>query len=117
MLSIEAKQLEARIEDQENGKSRDKSGIQHAGKTAEQLRQEYSHLSIDGTLKKYYKSMRSSARPVRASIVEGQSSLPAVVVKVSISGVFNAYLILEQDVRGRCLSISRIAVFGAGEEV
>ncbi|KAF9285744.1 Mediator of RNA polymerase II transcription subunit 27 [Mortierella antarctica] len=95
-VSIEAKQLEARMEDQDNGKSKDIVG--------------------DATLRKFYKSMKSAGRQVRASRVEGQSSLPTAVIKVTISAVMNAYLVLERNDQSRCMSVSRIVVFGAGEE-
>ncbi|KAF9324535.1 Mediator of RNA polymerase II transcription subunit 27 [Podila minutissima] len=115
-VSIEAKQLEARMEDQDNGKSKDIAGSQPKGKTAEQISLEYTDLSIDATLRKFYKSMKSAGRLVRASRVEGQSSLPTAVIKVTISAVMNAYLVLERDDQSRCMSVSRIVVFGAGEE-
>lgn len=34
-----------------------------------------------------------------------------------MSGVMNAFIVLEANRKGRCLSISRLVVFGAGEEV
>ncbi|KAG9062916.1 hypothetical protein KI688_004513 [Linnemannia hyalina] len=39
-------------------------------------------------------------------------SLPGV----NVSGVMNAFIVLEANRKGRCLSISRLVVFGAGEE-
>ncbi|KAF8922841.1 hypothetical protein BGZ52_010873, partial [Haplosporangium bisporale] len=114
--SIETKQLEARMEDQDSGKSKDAVGGQPIGKTADQISQEYKDLSIDATLRKFYKSMKSAGRTVRASRVEGQSSLPTAVIKVTISSVLHAYLVLERDDQSRCVSVSRIVAFGAGEE-
>ncbi|KAF9403098.1 hypothetical protein BGX21_007109 [Mortierella sp. AD011] len=36
---------------------------------------------------------------------------------VNVSGVMNVFIVMETDKKGRCKSISRLVVFGAGETV
>ncbi|KAF9428392.1 hypothetical protein BGZ94_002570 [Podila epigama] len=116
-VSIESKQLEARSEELEGKVTKIDSGTQSSSKSTRQKTQNYTDLSIDETLRVFCRAMKAEGRHIRATRVQGQASLPSTVIKVKIAAVFSAYLVVERDEQGRCISISRIVVFGAGEEM
>ncbi|KAF9985203.1 hypothetical protein BGZ75_003258 [Mortierella antarctica] len=79
-------------------------------------RREYLNLSVDDTLRWFKRSARQSGLRVFAVRLGDQPSLPFSIVKVCIAGVLNAFIVMETSKKGRCLAISRLVVFGAGEE-
>ncbi|GJJ78764.1 mediator of RNA polymerase II transcription subunit 27 [Entomortierella parvispora] len=114
-ISLESKQKEA-----QNERNSDESSIRGAGHSADEAsdakKQEYLLLSIDDTIRWFTRSMKKAGRKVYATRPEVQPSLPFATVKVNVAGVMNVIIVMETNKRGRCISISRLAVFGAGEE-
>ncbi|KAG0267259.1 hypothetical protein BG011_007670 [Mortierella polycephala] len=115
-ISLEAKQKNALQEEKAvEGSMRTKFGATETS-IDNQASQDYLNLSIDDTLRFFSRSMRKSGRKVRASRMENQPPGPFTILKVNVAGVMNAMIVMETNKRDRCLSISRLVVFGAGEE-
>ncbi|KAF9127497.1 hypothetical protein BGW39_005831 [Mortierella sp. 14UC] len=68
------------------------------------------------TLRWFERKARKSGTKIHASRLETQHSYPFYTLKVNVSGVMDAFIVLEANKKGRCLSISRLVVFGVGEE-
>ncbi|CAO3570199.1 unnamed protein product [Mortierella alpina] len=77
---------------------------------------EYLNLSIDDTLRWFKRSAKKSGLQVCAFRLGDQPSLPFSIVKICIADVLNAFIVMETSKKDRCLAISRLVVFGAGEE-
>ncbi|KAG0013726.1 hypothetical protein BGZ80_010891 [Entomortierella chlamydospora] len=57
---------------------------------------------------------------IQAALERNQNSLQDIehmINSVSVSGVMNVFIVMETNKKGRCKSISRLVVFGAGETV
>ncbi|KAG9322082.1 hypothetical protein KVV02_005010 [Mortierella alpina] len=114
-LSIKSKQDEAE-EGQQAAKINPQSSVGAESTLESTKRREYLNLSIDDTLRWFKRSARQSGLRVFAVRLGDQPSLPFSIVKVCIAGVLNAFIVMETSKKGRCLAISRLVVFGAGEE-
>ncbi|KAF9926778.1 hypothetical protein FBU30_003689 [Linnemannia zychae] len=115
-ISLEAKQKEAQIEDKKNAiPAKPVSGITTA--TFETNKgPEYANLSVDDTLRWFERKSRKAGIKVRATRLETQQSFPFSTLKVHVAGVMNVFIVMETNKKGYCISISRLVVFGAGEE-
>ncbi|KAF8943415.1 hypothetical protein BGZ47_005441 [Haplosporangium gracile] len=115
-ISLETKQKEVQQEDKDNAiPAKPLPGVATATFESEKG-PEYANLSVDDTLRWFERKARKLVTKVRASRLETQQSFPFSTLKVNVSGVMNAFIVLEANKKGRCLSISRLVVFGAGEE-
>ncbi|KAF9539680.1 hypothetical protein EC957_005140 [Mortierella hygrophila] len=115
-ISLETKQKEAQQEDKDNAvPTKPLPGVVAATFESEKG-PEYANLSVDDTLRWFERKVRKSGTKVRASRLETQQSFPFSTLKINVSGVMNAFIVLEANRKGRCQSISRLVVFGAGEE-
>ncbi|KAF9915908.1 hypothetical protein BX616_005084 [Lobosporangium transversale] len=115
-ISIEVKRKEASEEEKNNAIPIRKTSGEAGGSIIELKNKEYQNLSVDDTLRWFSRTMRKSSQKVRATRLDTQDSMPFTTVKVSVSGVMNAFIVMETNKKGRCTSISRLVVFGAGEE-
>ncbi|KAK3816868.1 MAG: hypothetical protein J3R72DRAFT_460928 [Linnemannia gamsii] len=113
-ISLETKQKEAQ-QDENAMPTNPLPGVATATFESE-MAPEYANLSVDDTLRWFERKARKSGSKVRASRLETQQSFTFSTLKVNVSGVLNAFIVLEANKKGRCLSISRLVVFGAGEE-
>ncbi|KAI1307886.1 hypothetical protein EDD11_004358 [Mortierella claussenii] len=114
--SLEAKLKEAQQEAQSHAGSSWETSGEAKGPKIEQKSAEYQNLSIDDTLRWFSRSKRKSGQKVRATRLDHQPSMPFTTVKVHVSRVMNAFIVMEANKKGRCTSISRLVVFGAGED-
>ncbi|KAH7046504.1 mediator complex subunit 27-domain-containing protein [Linnemannia elongata] len=114
-ISLETKQKEAQQEDKNAIPTKPLPGVVVATFESEKG-PEYANLSVEDTLRWFERKVRKSGTKVRASRLETQQSSPFSTLKVNVSGVMNAFIVLEANKKGRCQSISRLVVFGAGEE-
>ncbi|KAG0304721.1 hypothetical protein BGZ97_001372 [Linnemannia gamsii] len=115
-ISLVTKQKEAQQEDRDNSiPTNPLPGVATATFESEKG-PEYANLSVDDTLRWFERKARESGTKVRASRVESQQSFPFSTLKINVSGVMNVFIVLEANKKGRCLSISRLVVFGVGEE-
>ncbi|KAF9200213.1 hypothetical protein BGZ49_009584 [Haplosporangium sp. Z 27] len=114
-ISLEAKQKDAQQEENILNSSGKTASGDSKKSIVEIKSQEYQNLSIDDTIRWFTKTTKNSDRKVRVKRLDTQQSMPFSTVKVSVSGVMNAYIVMEINKKGRCISISRLVVFGTGE--
>ncbi|KAI8598795.1 mediator complex subunit 27-domain-containing protein, partial [Dissophora ornata] len=115
-VSLEAKQKEAQEEEKViAGASRTLAG-EMSETIVKRKSKDYLNLTIDDTLRWFSRTMKKSGQKVRATRLDDQQSMPFSTVKINVSGVMNAFIVMETNKKGRCTSISRLVVFGAGEE-
>ncbi|KAI7820858.1 mediator complex subunit 27-domain-containing protein [Gamsiella multidivaricata] len=115
-ISLETKQKEAQQGEKTITGLRRVLPGETGGTIVEQKSQEYHNLSIDDTLRWFSRATKKSGRKVHASRQDSQPSMPFSTVKISVSGVMHAYIVMETNGKGRCTSVSRLIVFGTGEE-
>ncbi|KAI8363220.1 mediator complex subunit 27-domain-containing protein [Mortierella sp. GBAus27b] len=115
-VSLEAKHKEALEEEKANAGSKRKTTGETTGSVVDQRIKDYLNLSIDDTIRWFNRAMKRSDQKIRATRTDDHSSMPFSTIKLGVSGVLNAFIVMETSKKGRCLSISRFVVFGAGEE-
>ncbi|KAG0308900.1 hypothetical protein BGZ99_001028 [Dissophora globulifera] len=70
----------------------------------------------DDTVRWFNRTMKRSDQKVRATRLDDQRSMPFSTIQITVSGVMQAFIVMEINKQGRCTSISRLVVFGTGEE-